>query len=43
MEDKVQAVVMPPAPGLVIMRFVDGFNRVSDGGSGSEYLAGQFP
>ena len=39
-EDKVQAAVMPPAPGLVIMRFVDGFDRVSDGGLGREYLAG---
>jgi len=40
---EVQAAVMPPAPGLVIMRFVDGFDRVSDGGLGSECLAGQFP
>ena len=43
MEDKVQAAVMPPAPGLVILRFVGGFDRVSDGGLDSEYLAGQFP
>ena len=38
-----QAAFMPPAPGLVIMRSVGGFDKVSDGGLDSEHLADQFP